>query len=270
MGFPQSGAAILLTLAKVICALVLHELAHIFAVNYLGGRVQKVGVFPLGLGARFTGLERLCAWERYAIYAAGCAANALAAGWAFAVSRISYVGVPWLEAFAFYNMALCLFNLTPALPLDGGRMAHQFLSNRMGMRPAGRVLVWLGAYIGAALMVLGLVQVVLYGYNITLLCAGLYVRRKNRTLQPQLEADFFKMLAAKKRRTAWRRIKVKLVTVHPAMPLRQAMDRLTMDDVTMFWLAEENRPVTEAALVCHVLAHGQRGTLGDLPHGNRY
>ncbi|MCL1787375.1 MAG: site-2 protease family protein [Defluviitaleaceae bacterium] len=250
--------------AMAVSALALHEAGHVLAVKFLGGGVDQIRVFPLGLAARFTGLEKLRPWERYAVYAAGAMANGAAAAWLFTVSRISYIGVPWLETLAFYHLALGLFNLTPALPLDGGRVLRQFLSNRLGMRRANRAMARLGAWVGAALMLLGLAQLILYPYNITLLCAGLYIKRKNKAMAPYLEMEFFKILAAKNALSKTRRLPIKKVTLAGDATLKQAMGYLTMDSLTVFYIKEKERVLWEGALLKHVFAYGLQGAVGDL------
>ena len=246
-----------------ITALVLHELAHIFAVNYLGGKVERVRPFPLGLMARFRGLERLCAWERYVIYGAGSFANAVVAAWAFSVSYLSYFGVLWLERLAFFNLVLCIFNLLPVLPLDGGRILRQFLANRIGVLRANRVLLRLGAAVSLCLMILGMVQVILYNYNVTLLCAAIYIRRQNRDMKPTLQMEFFQVLAAKRERTRARLVPVKKVEISESASVKYAMERLTMDYFTEFCFYEGGA-LHEIALIEHVLEDGVRGRVGDV------
>jgi len=248
---------VLQTAVLVLCALVLHEYAHVFAVNYLGGRVEKVGIFPLGFAARFRGLERLFAWERYVIYGAGSLANVLGAVWAFSVSRISYFGIPWLEDFAFYSIVLCVFNLIPILPLDGGRILHQFLSNRIGILRANRVMLKLGTVISILLIILGVVQVVLFNYNITLLCAGVYIKRQNKTMLPTLQMEFFRFLAAKKKPARARLMPVRTVKLSQNTTVKQALNYLTIDHFTEFECEFENKKecfLTEEALLESVLA----------------
>jgi len=255
---------IITTGALVICALILHELAHIFAVNYLGGKVEKVGAFPLGIKAKFTGLEKLLAWERYIIYGAGSLANLIVAVWAFSVSRMSYFGVPWLMAFASYNIVLCVFNLVPVLPLDGGRIAHQFLSNRIGILRANRIMIRLGLCVGITLMFLGFAQVVLYNYNITLLCAGMYIKRQNRAMKPRLQMEFFKALEAKNAPARARLMPVKMVMIHEDASVKYAIDKLTMDHLTEFYIKEKEYTLSERVLLEHIFTKGLQGTVKQL------
>jgi len=246
-----------------IFALVIHELSHVLAVNYLGGRVEKVGLFPLGLSAKFTGLEKLLAWERYVIYGAGSLANAIAAAWMLTVSRLSYLGIPWLEQLAFYNIVLCIFNLTPVLPLDGGRIVHQFLCNRIGIRPAGRIMLKLGLCVSTVLIFLGFVQVTLY-YNITLLCAGVYIKKQNKKMKHVLEMEFFRFLEAKNNPARGRLMPVKTIQIPENMKIKHAMDRLTIDHFTEFVLKSGGKgehpffkcQETASHFPVHVLRHG--------------
>jgi len=229
------------TAAFVLTALFLHEMAHVLAVNYLGGKVEKVGVFPLGFAARFRGLERLRGWERYIIYVAGSAANLIIAGWTFAVSHLSYFGLPWLEEFAFYNLILCGFNLLPILPLDGGRIFHQFLSNRIGILRANRFMLKLGAVAVYLFFILGFVQVIFFPFNISLLLAALYLRQQNKHMKTTLKMEFFRFVDAKKSYAKLRLMPVRYIMLPGKISLKFAMERITIDHFTFFCINEDKK-----------------------------
>jgi len=252
------------TAVLVLAALAVHEWAHVLAASYLGARVEKIRPFLLGLSAKITGIERLNAWERHAIYGAGALANGAVAAWAYTVSRLSYVGINWLDQLALFSLALCLFNLLPVLPLDGGRIFQQFLSNRIGVLRANRVMLRLGNILGLALILLGLVQVVLYNYNITLLCAGVYIRKRNKTLEPQLKLEFFRAMQGKSEQERARKMKIKTLQVPYSMPTKDALERLQLDYYIEFHLNEQNSVVTEDALLEYVLANNLCGVVGDV------
>jgi len=279
------------TAIMVIFALVLHELAHVFAVTYLGGRVDKLKAFPLGFMAKFTGLEKLLPWERYIIYGAGSLANGIIALWALSVSRISYFGIPWLEEIAFYNLVLCIFNLAPVLPLDGGRLLRQFLSNRIGMRPTNRIMLKLGYCLGIVLIFLGFVQVILYNYNVTLLCAGIYIKRQNKKMKLCMQMEFFSALNAKNVPARARLMPVRYVKISPGATIRHALDCLTMDHFTEFYIdtklgskstkvigfnkiflsqKKECQFISEKTLLKYIFINGLQGTVGDLLPNNGF
>ena len=254
------------TIIFAVTALVVHELAHVIAVKYLGGKVEKIAIFPLGIRASFRGLEKLHGWERYIIYSAGSIANIAFAIWTFTVSRLSYFGIPWLEQLAFLNIVLAIFNIMPAFPLDGGRIFHQFLSNRMGIRRANRIVLKIGVVLAVCLMVLGFLQVILYGYNITLLCAGLYVKQQNKEIKPSLQLDFFKFLEAKKTSSRGRLLPVKDVCVPEDATVKYALDRLGMDHFTRFYINKKCGFISEPALLEYIFDNGFHGTIEECLH----
>jgi len=239
----------------VLTALFLHEMAHVLAVNYLGGKVEKVGLFPLGFAARFRGLERLRGWERYVIYAAGSVANLIIAGWTFAVSHLSYFRLPWLEEFAFYSLILCIFNLLPILPLDGGRIFHQFLSNRIGIIRANRFMLKFGAAAVYLFFVLGFVQTIFFPFNISLLLAALYLRQQNKQMKTTLQMDFFCFVDAKKLPSKLRLMPIRHVTLPPNTQLKFAMERITIDHFTFFRI-NEGEKFSEKDLMAQVFKEG--------------
>jgi len=178
-------------------ALLAHELAHIALSRAYGVRVGGFRLSLLGATAWVCGLEKIKPWQRYAVYIAGPAANALLAAGALAAARFLYDANGFAQAVFLYNAVLSGFNLLPVLPLDGGRLVQLLLGNRIGILRANRVLAKTAPVVGGTLIVLGLVQAILYPWNLTLLCAGVYIKRKNKQLQPQLYWEFLKALQAK-------------------------------------------------------------------------
>jgi len=253
---------IALTIAILLTSLIIHEYAHVFAVRFLGGKVERMGIFPLGFFAKVRRLEGLCGWERYVIFAAGPAANFAVAIWAIIVSRVSYVGVEWLDTLAFYNVVLGVFNLTPTLPLDGGRIALQFLGNCIGILRASRVIKRLGIFVAWVFIGLGVVQMVLFPFNITLFCAGVFLRHKNKNIAPELQAAFYAALSGKSLRA--RTLPIKEVLVPPETEIKHALERLAGDYFIVFRIDEKKRPLREQTLLEYVFKNGMAGTVGEV------
>ncbi|MCL2355827.1 MAG: site-2 protease family protein [Defluviitaleaceae bacterium] len=257
---------IVITIVLLVVSLLIHEYAHIFAVRFFGGKIERAGIFPLGFFAKARQLDTLCGWERYIIFAAGSAMNFAIAAWAVTVSRVSYVGVEWLDSLAFYNAVLGIFNLTPVLPLDGGRILLQFLGNRVGILRASRFVKRLGIVVALLFICLGVVQAVLFPFNITLFCAGVFLLRKNKNIEPELQAAFHAALAGKESRA--RTLPVRDITLPPETPIKHALERLAGDYFIVFHMneesAEKKRPLREQTLIEHVFKNGMVGTIGDI------
>lgn len=222
-------------------SLAAHEFAHIALVRVYGGQVSGFKLNLVGMAAWVRGLEKLKLWQRYAVYLAGPAANALIAVGAWVAARFYYGNAGFLQAVFLYNIVLCVFNLLPVLPLDGGRLLQLFLGNRMGILRANRLLLRAGPVIGGILIGLGLVQAVLYPWNITLLCAGVYIRRKNVELPPLLYWECVKALQSKEKS----QMPVKKIILPRNTTVKRAVEYLGWDYIaeiyidTIGWVSED-------------------------------
>ena len=213
--------------AVVIISLLAHELAHIAFVRAFGGRVSGLKLSIAGAAAWVRGLEKLKFWQRCAIYLAGPATNALIAlgTWVTARFLLGCNAVPeLLQNIVLYNVVLCVFNLLPVFPLDGGRLVQLFLGNRMGVLRANRLLLKAAPVIGGVLVALGLLQAVLYPWNITLLCAGVYIRRKNKQLPVTLYWECLRALQGKNKS-----LPVKKIILPKSTPVKRAVEYLGWD-----------------------------------------
>ena len=254
---------IVLTIIFVIFSLFIHEWAHVFAINFMGAKVEKVGFFPLGMVAKARKLETLHSWERYVIFIAGPFANLAIALWAFLISHISYVGVSWLDNLAFYNAVLGIFNLMPVLPLDGGRIMHQFLSNKVGFLRTNRFMIRLGIFISYFFILLGIVQAVLFPFNISLLLAGVYIRKKNKSITTELEIAFHIALEGKNSPLRARTLMIKKIYISPETDIKKALERLTGDYFIHFYIDDEC-VIREQALIRYIFKNGLNGKISDI------
>ncbi|MCL2047984.1 MAG: site-2 protease family protein [Defluviitaleaceae bacterium] len=253
------------TAALVLVSLLAHEYAHVLVTRFFGAQVERVGFFPLGMMSRARGLERLHAWERYIIFAAGPLANFALALWAGATSYLSYVGVPWLDAFAFYNLVLGVFNLTPAMPLDGGRLLWQFLGNRLGILRASRIISRMAIVAGWAFAALGAIQMLLFPYNFTLLFAGIFILKKNKSIAPELEAAFHIALSGKNLPHRARTLPVKKIAISAETPIKTALERLAGDYFIIFIV--NGKKLSEQVLIEHIFENGLSGAVGEVKQG---
>lgn len=119
---------------------VLHELGHALAARYYGCRASRILLLPIGGMAQFDSLPRQPRSE-LVIALAGPAVNyvvigliVLGFGWPASWAE---VGLPTRlaevpHALLLINLAMGLFNLLPAFPMDGGRMLRALLAMRFG------------------------------------------------------------------------------------------------------------------------------------------
>ncbi len=137
----------------VLCLLVfgvvvLHELGHALAARAVGIPTRDITLWPIGGVARLERMPRNPLHEIY-VSAAGPAVNLVLAGLGalvFYLLPVAGVGAVLLQWFIGVNVALLVFNLIPAFPMDGGRILRAVLTRRHGLvvatEKAARVARW--------------------------------------------------------------------------------------------------------------------------------
>jgi len=150
VGFRDSGSAAsaLVTIGIVVAlffCVLLHEYGHSLVAQRLGSEVQDITLLPIGGLARMKTLpERPIDEVKVAV--AGPLVNvvlapvffglALLFGGSLSVPTNILAGVDSLgQAFAYLgviNVALVVFNMIPAFPMDGGRVLRGLLATRLG------------------------------------------------------------------------------------------------------------------------------------------
>lgn len=137
----------------VLAAVLVHEIAHTIVALMLGIRVQEIELLPFGGQATiedFTGLEP--EKEVYMALAGPLISLSLAAFFYFLEQK----NLNWqMDFFINVNLFLGLFNLLPALPLDGGRVLRGVLSPLMGYRKSTHIAAFAGVFVGLAVSAYG-------------------------------------------------------------------------------------------------------------------
>lgn len=134
-------------LATVLGAAAVHELGHWITLRLLGAEVTGFRLSALGAVLK-TDSGRLSYGGELAAVLAGPAANLLAA-----LALTAFGEGRWPAAVGA-NLVLCVFNLLPIRPLDGGRALYLLVSWLAG--PAAGELAgrWAGSVTAAALAAL--------------------------------------------------------------------------------------------------------------------
>jgi Zn-dependent protease len=155
-------------------SLILHELGHALVARRNGIEIDGIDLWLLGGLARFRQDSRSPGQE-FAIAAAGPAVS-LVVAIVFALLSFAVAGtddaidvallrdgvdvsapLALLVFLSEMNMWLFLFNLLPAFPLDGGRIARAVVWKLTGDRSrATRISAWIGQLAGYALIAFGL------------------------------------------------------------------------------------------------------------------
>lgn len=120
-------------IAVIFASVLVHELSHTIMAAVLGVKVAEIELLPFGGQAKiedFTGL--VPDKEIYTALAGPIISLSLAAVFYFLPALQS----PKSDLIIQINLFLGIFNLLPALPLDGGRILRAFLSRLVGYKKA--------------------------------------------------------------------------------------------------------------------------------------
>lgn len=164
-GAPAALGGVLFILLLFLCV-VLHEFGHVFAARAFGIRTPDVTLLPIGGVAALERMPEKPSQE-IIVALAGPAVNlVIAAALMLAlpaaqfnadqIARMEDPGSALLPRLAAANVALVVFNLIPAFPMDGGRVLRALLAIPMGFRKATRVASVVGQMLALALGFLGL------------------------------------------------------------------------------------------------------------------
>ncbi len=139
----------------VLCVVVIaHELAHLLVARTCGVEVIGIELFPFGGMAKTGGMPADEPVVEAVIATAGPLNNFLLYGLGLAVRGL-FGDTDLVSFYLDATMSLGLFNLLPALPLDGGRILRAFVARSLGYSPATAVLSRMGKAVALGLLVWG-------------------------------------------------------------------------------------------------------------------
>lgn len=163
-------------LPSVVIALSAHELAHLLAAYLARVTITEIRIMPFGGSAKMENPYRIPPGRLIAVAAAGPAANLLIAVLAAALAQWQRIPPDLAARTARANLTLMLFNLLPALPLDGGRILFALLERPLGEARALKLGLRLGCILACALLAAALALGLRTGkWNLTLILAAVFL-----------------------------------------------------------------------------------------------
>jgi Zn-dependent protease len=148
----------LATVAGVAASIILHELGHTLVARQFGIPVKSITLFIFGGVAQLGGRPRAALGELLMAIAGPLVSIVLAALFV-ALAGIQTLSIELhgiLDYLGTLNLALAVFNLLPAFPMDGGRVLRSLIwLGTKDVLKATRIAARTGDVIGILMMVLG-------------------------------------------------------------------------------------------------------------------
>lgn len=227
-------------IAPTAFALTLHELAHLICARMLRAQIAEIRLMPFGGSIRLENPYLLRPVQIMLIAAAGPAGNLVGTICAAAAAHFHLLSPRIAAQFIQASTILMLFNLFPALPLDGGRIAHAALQSRFGRRRALKICLGVSAGTSIALTAAfgaGLIRT--GSANITLILSALLLFTAGRDEYTALnlaEAMRFVRKDEKSPRPA------RIYQLDEDMPARDALRLVHPKEDAWFVLLRRGRP----------------------------
>lgn len=162
-------------LALAFFWIIIHELAHYLVVLKLGLESEMFKVHILGARLEIRDYDELSAKEKLLICIAGPLLNLMVT----ILFIIIYIFMPdnyYVLSSMEINLVLCIFNLLPIYPLDGGKILGALLEERMIFKDINEILVKVSYVFGVGFISLSIMgMLVLDIFNITSLLAGIFI-----------------------------------------------------------------------------------------------
>jgi stage IV sporulation protein FB len=156
-------------------AVFFHEAAHSVTATFLGYRLEEVRLYPLGGSVRIGGMSGLDPLRETLIALAGPAANVFLAIVTLLFSGLGLVPRQQAGYFIAINTVIFLFNLLPALPLDGGRVLRGILSCKYGIVGATKAVCFIGRIIAVLMFLFALSRGLQNPFEISMAAAAVFL-----------------------------------------------------------------------------------------------
>ena len=199
----------------LFASVLVHELGHAVIARLYGVEVQEITLWFLGGLAQFEELPKQRGAEAV-VAVAGPVTSLILAALGFGASFLAATGLPSATIFVFSylaltNLFLAVFNLLPALPLDGGRILRSLLALAMPNTRATRIAGAASRAVALLLVFIGIFRLDVFVLIVAFFIYGAVRAEVQNALIEELPTP----------RTVHDLMTTEVITVDPDMPLEQ-------------------------------------------------
>lgn len=174
---------------------IIHEIAHILTSKLFGSNFNNFRIGAYGSRVELIDLDFLRDKERLLIYISGPAINLMIViiGYIISLGNENLI----IKIIIEVNLAITLFNLLPAYPLDGARVLEILLSKKMIYKKANKIISIMSYLIGDFFIFTSIVIIfITKKYNASLTIAGIIIIfitiKENKTKMYIVMGNIFK------------------------------------------------------------------------------
>ncbi|OGO79933.1 MAG: hypothetical protein A2Y21_06405 [Clostridiales bacterium GWC2_40_7] len=240
-------------------SIILHELAHMATAAIYGCRTVSLRVLPVGLSADID-TENCRRKEKLAIYSSGPAVSFFLSAAAYLAYILLSENLQYLYFISLLNFCLAVFNLIPALPLDGGKILQEILNDSIGLITAAKYIRAIALLLCIIATGAGVYQILAGNLNFSLFIMGLYFIVFFNTGKMEASLMNIKQLLYRRQRLLNKGIyQARDLVVLKGMRLGAVIKALDYDRFHFIYLLDEDlkllRIITENEIIDCMLKH---------------
>lgn len=223
---------------------IIHEMIHYITARILGYSGFCIEILPIGAALKLKDLDEASPMEDIIISLSGPIGNFIIALISYVVYK--YINNSYILLFLQYNMAIGLFNLFPAFPLDGGRVLRDILTTKFLYKKANEIALRISIILGYILLIIHFITL-LYGIsNINLALIAIFILIISKKEKERIVYVIMGYIIKKREKLIKRGyIENKSISVHYKLTLLQLLDLVDKNKYNIFTVLDDNMDVLE-------------------------
>ena len=206
----------------------LHEFAHVFCAKALKIPISKIIIYPFGVCAKLSDIYIKNSEKEFAVAFSGPFLNLVLFWLCIFISNTH--PEPLITYCADINLAMCILNLIPALPLDGGRMLKSILTLKYGIIRAYNFMLKLSRVLMLLVFVVALIFFFVFRSNFSLILISAFLLQNMCSEQKTITLITLKeILNSKDKLSVSSETRTKTLCVSELTPARTLLNQLSYD-----------------------------------------
>ncbi|HHW02017.1 MAG TPA: hypothetical protein GXX35_04285 [Thermoanaerobacterales bacterium] len=196
--FSSICAGLWVHMLAALAALGFHELGHVVTARTMGMKVEKIEILPFGGRIKIANLYETIPEVEMLTALAGPMTNFAVSFFLLFLIEQKVILPQTGNNFIDYQLMIGLFNMLPALPLDGGRVFILWLRQHMNFISAVRTAARLSKVLAAVLFLTAVIGLFMGKLFINFIIAGIFLIAYSLKEQKEAPLFFIKQIAGKK------------------------------------------------------------------------
>ncbi len=231
----------------------LHELSHVLSAKLLKIKISKVEIYPFGVCAKLSDSYIASSEKEFIIAFSGPLSN-LVLFWVCSILS-KFFQSEILEYCINLNLAMCILNLVPALPLDGGRILKSILTSKYGILRSYNFMVKLSRLLICVVLIVAVIIFFASDFNFSLVLISVFLLQNICAEQKAISLITLKEIIKRKDNKTINGEKAsKTMCVNKNTPARTILKHLTYDYVYVVHVVDDFGEIIKTVTEIQVLS----------------